>query len=117
MQMTVDGGRTMETRAPRSRSTTTFTRSAGRPQQDPDHVLAAIGGDGGIGVSYDMAKTWIFEADLPVGLFYHVGYDMENSVQRLRGHAGDNYDWCGPSATRQSVAILKSDWFQIENGD
>ena len=75
-----------------------------------------IGGDGGIGVSYDMAKTWVFEANLPVGLFYHVGYDMEIPYN-VCGGMQDNYDWCGPSATRQSAGILNSDWFQIATGD
>ncbi|MFI5232930.1 MAG: WD40/YVTN/BNR-like repeat-containing protein, partial [Gemmatimonadales bacterium] len=112
MQMTVDGGRTMEGQA--SLAIHDDIHAIWIDPNNTDHVL--IGGDGGIGVSYDQAKTWIFEANLPVGLFYHVGYDMEIPYN-VCGGMQDNYDWCGPSATRQSVGILNSDWFQIATGD
>ncbi len=112
MQMTVDGGRTMETSA--SLAIHDDIHAIWVDPNNSEHVL--IGGDGGIGVSYDMAKTWIFEANLPVGLFYHVGYDMEIPYN-VCGGMQDNYDWCGPSATRQAVGILNSDWFQIATGD
>ncbi len=112
MQMTVDGGRTMEGQA--SLAIHDDIHAIWVDPNNTDHVL--IGGDGGIGVSYDQAKTWIFEANLPVGLFYHVGYDMEIPYN-VCGGMQDNYDWCGPSATRQSVGILNSDWFQIATGD
>jgi photosystem II stability/assembly factor-like uncharacterized protein len=112
MQMTVDGGRTMEGQA--SLAIHDDIHAIWVDPNNSDHVL--IGGDGGIGVSYDQAKTWIFEANLPVGLFYHVGYDMEIPYN-VCGGMQDNYDWCGPSATRQSVGILNSDWFQIATGD
>ncbi|MGH7656022.1 MAG: WD40/YVTN/BNR-like repeat-containing protein, partial [Gemmatimonadaceae bacterium] len=112
MQMTVDGGRTMEGQA--SLAIHDDIHAIWVDPNNTDHVL--IGGDGGIGVSYDQAKTWVFEANLPVGLFYHVGYDMEIPYN-VCGGMQDNYDWCGPSATRQSVGILNSDWFQIATGD
>ena len=112
MQMTVDGGRTMETSA--SLAIHDDVHAIWVDPNNSEHVL--IGGDGGIGVSYDMAKTWVFAANLPVGLFYHVGYDMEIPYN-VCGGMQDNYDWCGPSATRQSAGILNSDWFQIATGD
>ena len=112
MQMTVDGGRTVEGQA--SQAIHDDIHALWIDPHNPDHVL--IGGDGGIGVSYDRARTWVFEANLPVGLFYHVGYDMEIPYN-VCGGMQDNYDWCGPSATRQSVGILNSDWFQIATGD
>jgi Sortilin, neurotensin receptor 3, len=112
MQMTVDGGATMETSA--SLAIHDDIHAIWVDPHNSDHVL--IGGDGGIGVSYDQAKTWIFEANLPVGLFYHVGYDMEIPYN-VCGGMQDNYDWCGPSATRQAAGILNSDWFQIATGD
>ncbi len=112
MQMTIDGGRTMETSA--SLAIHDDIHAIWVDPNNSEHVL--IGGDGGIGVSYDMAKTWIFHANLPVGLFYHVGFDMETPYN-VCGGMQDNYDWCGPSATRQAVGILNSDWFQIAGGD
>ena len=57
------------------------------------------GNDGGLAVSYDMSKTWVFFPNLPVGLFYHVSYDMATPFN-VCGGMQDNYDWCGPSAVR-----------------
>jgi hypothetical protein len=82
--------------------------------KNPDHVL--IGGDGGLGVSYDLARSWQFIPNLPVGLFYHVSYDMEWPYN-VCGGMQDNYDWCGPSASRQNRGIFNYDWFQILGGD
>src|ERR1035437_1371698 len=112
MQMTADGGRSMEGTA--SLAIHDDIHAIWVDPNNSEHLL--IGGDGGIGISYDMAKTWMFAANLPVGLFYHVGYDMEIPYN-VCGGMQDNYDWCGPSATRQSAGILNSDWFQIATGD
>ena len=81
---------------------------------NPDHVL--IGNDGGLAVSYDMNKTWTFLPNLPVGLFYHVSYDMEIPYN-VCGGMQDNYNWCGPSASRHNRGIFNHDWFQILGGD
>jgi hypothetical protein len=66
-----------------------------------DHIL--IGNDGGLAVSYDQSRTWVFIPNLPVGLFYHVGYDMEIPYN-VCGGMQDNYNWCGPSQSRMSPA-------------
>ena len=102
MQMTVDGGKSMETSA--SMAIHDDIHAIWLDPRNPDHVM--IGGDGGIGISYDQAKTWVFAANLPVGLFYHVGYDMEIPYN-VCGGMQDNYDWCGPSATRLAAGILE----------
>ena len=81
---------------------------------NPEHVL--IGGDGGVAVSYDRAKTWSQLPNLPLALFYHVGYDMQTPYN-VCGGLQDNYNWCGPSATRSSYGIRNSDWFQVQGGD
>src|SRR5207237_5818749 len=54
--------------------------------------------------------------NVPVGLFYHVNYDM-STPYNICGGMQDNYDWCGPSQSRQSSGILNHDWFQIQGGD
>ena len=82
--------------------------------KNPDHVI--IGNDGGLATSYDMARTWQFIENVPVGLFYHVGFDMETPYN-VCGGMQDNYDWCGPSASRMSRGIFNYDWFQILGGD
>jgi photosystem II stability/assembly factor-like uncharacterized protein len=112
MQMTVDGGKSVETSA--SNAIHDDIHAIWLDPHNSDHLM--IGGDGGIGISYDQAKTWMFLAGLPVGLFYHVGYDMEIPYN-VCGGMQDNYDWCGPSATRLAAGILNSDWFQIATGD
>jgi hypothetical protein len=67
-------------------------------------------------VSWDRSSTWQFIPNLPVGLFYHVSYDFERPFN-VCGGMQDNYNWCGPSATRFVRGILNSDWFQVLGGD
>jgi photosystem II stability/assembly factor-like uncharacterized protein len=75
-----------------------------------------MGGDGGVATSYDMARTWTHLTNLPVGLFYHVGFD-NSYPYNICGGMQDNYNWCGPSRSRFSGGILLNDWFQIQGGD
>lgn len=82
--------------------------------KNTDHIL--IGEDGGLGVSYDQARTWMMFPNLPVGLFYHVSFDM-STPYNVCGGMQDNYDWCGPSASRMNRGIFNHDWFQIQGGD
>ena len=79
-----------------------------------NHVL--IGNDGGVAVSCDMSKTWMFFPNLPVGLFYHVSYDMATPFN-VCGGMQDNYDWCGPSAVRGAAGIANHQWTTVQGGD
>jgi len=79
-----------------------------------DHLI--IGNDGGLAYSYDQGKTWMFVPNLPVGLFYHVSYDMATPFN-VCGGMQDNYDWCGPSAVRGSQGIANHHWTTIQGGD
>ncbi len=81
---------------------------------NPLHVL--IGNDGGLAVSYDRAKTWAFLPNLPVGLFYHVSYDMAIPFN-VCGGMQDNYNWCGPSEVRGSAGIANFHWTTLQGGD
>jgi photosystem II stability/assembly factor-like uncharacterized protein len=110
--MSIDGGRSFEQDA--ALVTHDDVHAIWINPANSDHVL--IGNDGGIAVSYDMSKTWTFIPNLPVGLFYHVGYDMERPFN-VCGGMQDNYNWCGPSATRQARGIFNHDWHQIQGGD
>lgn len=112
MWMTVDGGRTFEQDA--AFATHDDVHAIWINPANSDHIL--IGNDGGLAVSYDMSKTWTFIPNLPVGLFYHVGYDMETPYN-ICGGMQDNYNWCGPSASRHSRGIFNYDWFNIQGGD
>lgn len=112
LHMSVDGGRTFETDA--ALVTHDDVHAIWINPGNPNHVL--IGNDGGLAVSYDMSRTWTFLPNLPVGLFYHVGYDMQIPFN-ICGGMQDNYNWCGPSASRFSRGIVNHDWFQILGGD
>ena len=72
-----------------------------------NHVI--IGNDGGVAISWDMTKTWNFVHNIPVGLFYHVSYDMA-TPHNICGGMQDNYSWCGPSAVRGAVGIAGLNW-------
>jgi photosystem II stability/assembly factor-like uncharacterized protein len=112
MWMTVDGGRSFEQDA--AFATHDDVHAIWINPNNSDHIL--IGNDGGLAVSYDQSKTWQFIPNLPVGLFYHVGYDMEMPYN-VCGGMQDNYNWCGPSASRHNRGIFNYDWFNIQGGD
>lgn len=112
MQMSIDGGKTWETDA--ARVTHDDVHAIWIDPANSDHIVT--GNDGGLAVSWDMSRTWTFIPNLPVGLFYHVGYDFERPFN-ICGGMQDNYNWCGPSASRHGGGIYNYDWFQILGGD
>jgi photosystem II stability/assembly factor-like uncharacterized protein len=112
LQMSTDGGKTVH------------TASASKIHSDhhaiwidpanSNHVM--IGNDGGMAISYDQAKTWNFVPNLPVGLFYHVSYDMATPFN-VCGGMQDNYVWCGPSQVRGQAGIANYQWITMQGGD
>ena len=112
LHQTLDGGKTIAT-------------DVAQPIHDDIHAIwidpsnsrhVIIGNDGGLAYSYDQAKTWVFVPNLPVGLFYHVSYDMATPFN-VCGGMQDNYDWCGPSAVRGAAGIANHHWATIQGGD
>ncbi len=81
---------------------------------NPEHLM--IGGDGGVGISYDRSRTWQWLANLNVGQFYHVHYDMKTPFT-VCGGLQDNNTWCGPSAIRNKDGIGNDEWFIVQGGD
>lgn len=75
-----------------------------------------LGGDGGLYFSWDRSKTWEKINNLPIAQFYSVGLDMQQPYF-IYGGAQDTHSWGGPSATRNQIGILNSDWYQINFGD
>ena len=75
-----------------------------------------MGDDGGLSVSRDGGKTWEWFANIPVGQFYQLSYDMREPFFHVAGGLQDNGVWTGPTRTRGS-AIWESDWRFIQNGD
>ncbi|HMO40789.1 MAG TPA: hypothetical protein PKC76_05865 [Saprospiraceae bacterium] len=81
---------------------------------DSRHLLKAD--DGGLGISYDRAKTWLYVASLPLSQFYRISADMRQPYN-IYGGLQDNGSWMGPSATYRSEGILNHDWIKTGGGD
>ena len=81
-----------------------------------DGNLMVVGGDGGIGISYDEGKHWNFVQNLPLGQFYHVSVDLENPYN-IYGGLQDNGSWRGPSRVLQGNAIFNFHWQPVGWGD
>ena len=112
LHQSLDGGKTIATDV--AASTHDDVHAIRIDPANSKHVL--IGNDGGVAASYDMAKTWVFLPNLPVGTFYHVSYDMATPYN-VCGGLQDNYDWCGPSAVRGAAGIANHNWATIQGGD
>ena len=81
---------------------------------DSRHVI--LGGDGGVGISYDRSETYVFLNNMPLAQFYRASFDMQTPYT-VCGGLQDNNTWCGPSATRSSRGIVNDDWFIVGGGD
>jgi len=112
LHMSTDGGKTVNTAA--ASKIHSDHHAIWIDPGNSNHVI--IGNDGGLAVSYDQAKTWNFFPNLPVGLFYHVSYDMATPYH-VCGGMQDNYVWCGPSAVRGAAGIPNFQWATMQGGD
>jgi photosystem II stability/assembly factor-like uncharacterized protein len=112
LHQTLDGGRTINTAA--ASKIHSDHHAIWIDPGNSNHLMT--GNDGGLAVSYDQAKTWVFFPNLPIGLFYHVSYDMATPFN-VCGGMQDNYDWCGPSAVRGVAGIANHQWTTIQGGD
>jgi len=74
------------------------------------------GNDGGIGITRDKGKTWLFDEKLPVGQFYHINVDNEMPYN-VMGGMQDNGTWRGPAYTWMSGGIKNYYWDNIWGGD
>ncbi len=81
---------------------------------DSRHVIK--GDDGGLGISYDRAVTWLYMRHLPISQYYRVSVDMRKPYW-VYGGLQDNGSWAGPSATYRAEGILFDDWFRTGGGD
>ena len=99
-----------------------FTQRGGRAHGDfhaiwinpNDTSEIYVGTDGGVYASNDKASSFRFLANLPVGQFYHVSFDMEQPYN-VYGGLQDNGSWMGPS--RKSGGIQNKDWRNVGFGD
>lgn len=74
------------------------------------------GNDGGIGITRDGGKTWLFDEKLPVGQFYHINVDNETPYH-VMGGMQDNGSWRGPAYTWMSGGIKNYYWDNLWGGD
>ncbi len=82
--------------------------------KDPKFIID--GNDGGIGITRDRGKTWIFDEKLPVGQFYHINVDNEMPYN-VMGGMQDNGSWRGPAYTWMSGGIKNYYWENLWGGD
>ena len=81
---------------------------------DPQHFI--IGGDGGIGITYDHGKSWYFPENIPVAQFYHINAD-EDLPFNVYGGMQDNGNWSGPAYTWKRGGIRTLYWQYLVGGD
>ena len=100
----------------------TFSGAAGSVHSDM-HALwinpinpekMVVGCDGGVYTSEDRGTHWRFFANLPVGQFYHVSYDMEMPYN-VYGGLQDNGSWSAPS--QHPGGIENYHWKVLGGGD
>jgi photosystem II stability/assembly factor-like uncharacterized protein len=82
--------------------------------EDPNLIIE--GNDGGIGISRDRGKTWVFDEKIPAGQFYHVNVDNEQPYN-IMGGMQDNGSWHGPAYTWTNGGIRNYYWNNVGGGD
>ena len=82
--------------------------------KDPRFIID--GNDGGIGITRDRGKTWLFDEKLPVGQFYHINVDNEIPYN-VMGGMQDNGSWRGPAYTWVKGGIKNYYWESLWGGD
>src|SRR5947208_5180776 len=112
LQQSLDGGKTVNTAA--ASKIHSDHHAIWIDPSNSNHAI--IGNDGGLAMTHDQAKTWVFLPNLPVGLFYHVSVDNATPYN-ICGGMQDNYDWCGPSAVRGAAGIANYQWTTVQGGD
>jgi photosystem II stability/assembly factor-like uncharacterized protein len=106
-----DGGKTFT--APRT-TTHGDDRFVWVNPKDSRHVIKLD--DGGIGISYDRGRSFLFVSSLPLSQFYRVAVD--NAVPfNVYGGLQDNGCWMGPSASWTTNGILNEHWSRLCGGD
>ena len=81
---------------------------------DAQHFI--IGGDGGLGITYDHGTSWYFPENIPVAQFYHINVDYDTPFN-VYGGMQDNGNWSGPAYTWKRGGIRTLYWQYLVGGD
>ncbi len=79
-----------------------------------DHLV--IGNDGGVWTTNDAGRGWRHINNMALAQFYEVAYDFQKPYH-VCGGLQDNYSWCGPSSSAQTLGIGNEDWITVQGGD
>lgn len=109
-----DGGRTFETILDYGKGVHPDHHAFYIHPDHPDFILE--GNDGGLYISRDGGKNWLFCSNIPVGQFYHVNVDNEFPYN-LYGGMQDNGSWVGPAYVLKAGGIRNYDWRELYFGD
>jgi photosystem II stability/assembly factor-like uncharacterized protein len=113
VSMSEDGGKTFRTIIPYNGIHPDHHAFWINPK-DPNYIID--GNDGGIGITRDKGKTWMFDEKIPVGQFYHINVDNELPYN-VMGGMQDNGSWHGPAYTWTSAGIKNYYWESLWGGD
>lgn len=113
LEVSIDGGKSFKSLMPFSAVHGDFQDLWIHPH---DGEIMVVGGDGGIGISYDQGQHWNFVQNLPVGQFYHISVDMEQPYN-IYGGMQDNGSWRGPSRVLSEMGIFNFYWTAVGGGD
>jgi photosystem II stability/assembly factor-like uncharacterized protein len=108
-----DGGKTFNTMIPYSGIHPDHHAWWINPE-DPNFIVE--GNDGGIGISRDRGKNWVFDEKIPAGQFYHINVDNEMPYN-VMGGMQDNGSWHGPAYTWINGGIRNYYWDNVGGGD
>jgi photosystem II stability/assembly factor-like uncharacterized protein len=81
---------------------------------DPQHFI--IGGDGGLGITFDHGASWYFPESIPVAQFYHINADNDTPYN-VYGGMQDNGNWSGPGYVWKRGGIRSVYWQYLVGGD
>ncbi|HYN23307.1 MAG TPA: hypothetical protein VE078_20280, partial [Thermoanaerobaculia bacterium] len=82
--------------------------------RNPEHLI--VGGDGGLGISFDRGRTNRAVTNLPLAQYYHIAVDNEIPFN-VYGGMQDNSSWRGPSSTWTWGGIRNHEWQMVGYGD
>lgn len=82
--------------------------------ENPNFIID--GNDGGLNISRDGGKTWVFADNIPVGQFYHINVDMDHPYN-VYGGMQDNGSWVGPAYVWRTAGIRNYYFQEVYFGD